>query len=95
VFGGGDQLALYLLAAGLAAAVLAGVITWGVARRYGRRRALLVPMLAMIATLLAIWRANAMGTADAMAISAAAFIFGGPAVAGALLGLTVSGKPKG
>lgn len=80
----------HLVAMGLGSALVAGLITWVVARRYGRWHGLLVPLLALLATAFMIWRASGMNTHDALGVVAAAVVFTGPSVAGSLLGLMIA-----
>jgi uncharacterized membrane protein YfcA len=77
--------------AGLAA-LIAALMGWAMARRYGRRRALVVPMLAIAAAIVSVFRANGLEPDDALPRLAIAMALTGPAVAGALVGLMVAGK---
>lgn len=72
------------------AALIAGVLAWAVARRYGRRRALIVPVLAVAASIVSVVRAGGMDGTDALARAAFAMGFAGPSVAGALVGLALA-----
>ncbi len=71
-------------------ALVAALLAWGVARRYGRGRALVVPVLAVVVSAVTIWRATGLEPSDGMAKIALAMAFAGPAVAGALLGLALA-----
>ncbi len=90
-----DKLILYLLALGLGAAVLSALLTWAAARRYGRSRGLLIPVLAMLAVAVQLWRSTGTAGHDPLWAAIVALIFAGPAVAGGLLGLALAGRRKG
>ncbi len=75
-------------------ALIAALVGWAVARRYGQRRALAVPVLAVAASAVTIWRAAGLDPADALEKIALAMAFAGPSVAGALLGLVLA-RPRG
>jgi hypothetical protein len=92
MFGREDELLLYLLGLGLGTAGLTGLLTWLAAWRYGRRRAVAVPMLALAAIGLLLWRGADRGGQDATNLSALAMVFAGPAVVGGLLALSLSGR---
>jgi phosphotransferase system glucose/maltose/N-acetylglucosamine-specific IIC component len=74
------------------AALFAAVVAWAMARRYGRRRALVVPVLAIVAAVFSVVRADGLGEDDMLARVALAMGFAGPAVAGALVGLVLAGR---
>jgi hypothetical protein len=95
MFGREDELVLYLLGLGLGTAVLSGLLTGIAAWRYGRRRAIAVPILALAAIGLLMWRGAGRGSEHAMTLGVFAMIFAGPAVAGGLLGLALAGRRKG
>jgi hypothetical protein len=78
-----------IMMAGIAA-LIAGVVAWAMARRYGRRRALIVPVLAVAASVVSVVRASGMEDTDMLARAAFAMGFAGPAVAGALVGLALA-----
>jgi hypothetical protein len=84
-----------LIAMAAAAALFAAVVAWAMARRYGRRRAMVVPVLAILAAVLSVARAGGMGDGDALPRVALAMGFAGPAVAGALVGLALAGRKAG
>jgi hypothetical protein len=84
-----------LIAMSGAAALFAAVVTWAMARRYGRRRALVVPVLAMLAAVFTVVRAGMLGEGDGILRAALAMGFAGPAVAGALVGLVLAGRKAG
>lgn len=90
----GDEMARLLLGLGLGSALLTAVMTWAVARRYGRRRALVVPILALVAVGLMVGRAGMADPEAAVQALSAAAMLGGPAVAGGFLGLALSGRPR-
>lgn len=95
MFGREDELVRYLWLLGGGSLILSAGITWAVARRYGRGKALLVPFLALLAVGVMIWRAAGLDGQGAMGAIAAAKVFAGPAVAGGLLGLVLSGSRRG
>lgn len=76
-----------LLAIALGSALTGWLVTWVVAWRYGRRWALAVPVLSLLAVGLLVWRTTQSGGHDGMGIAVVAMVLGGPSVAGALLGL--------
>jgi hypothetical protein len=94
MFGREDELVRLLLALGVGSGLLSAVLTWAVARRYGRARALVVPVLALAAVAVMLGRAGAAGGHEAMGAISAALVLAGPAVAGGLLGLVLSGWRK-
>ena len=84
-----------LIAISASAALFAAVMAWGMARRYGRRRALVVPVLAVLAAVFTVVRAGTLGEGDAFMRASLAMGFAGPAVAGALVGLALAGRKSG
>jgi phosphotransferase system glucose/maltose/N-acetylglucosamine-specific IIC component len=74
-------------------ALIAALLGWGTARRYGQRRALAVPVLAVAASAVNLWRASGLEPSDAMEKIALAMAFAGPSVAGALLGIALA-RPR-
>lgn len=95
MFGREDDLMRLVLLLGLVSAVLSALLTWAVARRYGRARALAVPVLALVAVAAQMWRATGLASHEAMTSVTTALVFAGPALAGALLGLVLSRPRKG
>jgi phosphotransferase system glucose/maltose/N-acetylglucosamine-specific IIC component len=83
---------LSLIVMAAVAALFAAVVAWAMARRYGRRRALVVPVLAILAALFTVVRAVALEEGDAILRVSLAMGFAGPAVAGALAGLVLAGR---
>jgi hypothetical protein len=81
-----------LIAMAAGAALFAAVVAWAMARRYGRRRALVVPVLAIAAAVFSVIRADGLGHGDIVMRVALAIGFAGPAVAGALVGLVLAGR---
>jgi hypothetical protein len=71
-------------------ALVVGVITWGIARRYGRRWGLAVPLIGLVPLAVMAWRAWGLEGYDTMAIGATLVLMVGPWVVGALLGLLVA-----
>jgi hypothetical protein len=92
MFGGDDVILRLLLGLGVGAAVMTALFTWLAARRYGRRLAVLVPVLAVLAVGFVLWRARALGPGEALGFASYAAALIGPAVAGGLLGLVLSGR---
>ncbi len=72
--------------------LLAGVLGWAFARRYGRRRALAVPLLALVSTAILMWRVYGLEVPDAMVAVAVIVAVAGPAVAGALVGIALGAR---
>lgn len=95
MFGREDDLATYLLALGLGTALLTAVMTWLAAWRYGRGRAMAIPVLALVALGILMWRVAGEGGAVALDLGAFGLIFAGPVVAGGLLGLLLSRRGGG
>jgi NADH:ubiquinone oxidoreductase subunit K len=85
----------YLAGLALVAAGLTGLFTWGVARRYGRRRALLVPLLALGAILFLMARSGTSGVGQGQLLAAFAVTLAGAAVAGGLVGLLFAPPRRG
>jgi len=79
---------------GIAGALVAAVIAWGVARRYGWRVGLIVPLLALVSLIAVLWQARMLSLADSFALAATALTVVGPTLAGALLGLVLAAKRK-
>jgi hypothetical protein len=79
-----------LIAMSVGSALFAGLVTWAMARRYGRGRALVVPVLAILAAVFSAVRPGLLGEGDAATRAALALGFAGPAVAGALAGLALA-----
>ena len=94
MFGREDELIRYLLALGSGTAALTALLTWAAARRYGRPRALVIPVLALVAVAGLVWRTHGTGGQAGMGITAATVVLAGPAVAGGLLGLALSVFPR-
>ncbi len=82
----------HLVAMGLGAALVAGLIGWGMARRYGWQRALVVPLLAVIALAMILWRSRSMNFHDGLGLVAAAVVFAAPTLVGALLGIVLASR---
>jgi predicted MFS family arabinose efflux permease len=77
------------------AAVIGGVIAWAMAWRYGRRRALVVPVLAVAAAVVMVLRGDGQDPSVLMGRLAIAASFAGPAVAGALIGIALAARKAG
>lgn len=85
----------YLIAIAVTVALFASVVAWAMARRYGRRRAMVVPVLAVLAAVASVVRAGGLDDGDVVSRVALAMGFAGPAVAGALAGLVLAGRKAG
>jgi hypothetical protein len=83
-----------LLGAAVGSALFAGRVGWLVARRYGQRRGLVVPVLVLGAVVFSVWRAGMMHPEDAMGRVAFGMAFAGPAVLGALFGIALAGRRR-
>jgi hypothetical protein len=79
-----------LLAIGLLTVVLSAAMTWAVAARYGRSRALVVPIMALVSVAVLLWRASGMEAHHAMEMIAVAVILAAASVAGALVGVALA-----
>ncbi|MBL9049527.1 MAG: hypothetical protein JNK19_05395 [Tabrizicola sp.] len=86
---------LPLLGMAVVSAVLTGAITWGAARRYGRGRAFLVPVLALGAVMFLMWRTDTTGAHDPFVFAPFAVVAAGSSVGGALLGLLLARRRVG
>ena len=84
----------YLAALALTSFALTGIFTWGVARRYGRGHALVVPVIALGAILFVIGRIGMSGSGDGQILTALAVTMAGSAVVGALAGLQLSRRGR-
>lgn len=78
----------------IAGALVAGVITWAVARRYGWRVGLIVPLLALLALIAILSQARMLSLSDSFALAATALTIVGPTLVGALLGLVLAATRK-
>jgi phosphotransferase system glucose/maltose/N-acetylglucosamine-specific IIC component len=90
MFGRENELLAYLVAMGLATAALTALLTWLAGWRYGRRRAIVVPILALVALGILMVRVAGEGGASAMDFGAFGMIYAGPVIAGGLVGLVLS-----
>lgn len=79
---------------GITGALVAGVIAWAVARRYGWRVGLIVPLLALVSLLTILAQARLLSMNDSLTLAATALTVVGPTLAGALLGLVLAGTRK-
>jgi len=79
---------------GLAGAAVAGVLGWGLARGYGWRVGLIVPLVALLSLIAVLWRARGLGLADSFDLAAKALVVAGPALAGALLGVVLAAQRR-
>ena len=79
-----------LLAIAAVNALVVAVIAWAVARRYGPGRALLVPVVGLLAAVFMVWRSVSAYGRDPLEVLALAFLIAGPWVLGAFLGLAVA-----
>jgi hypothetical protein len=79
-----------LLAVALMNALVVGLIAWAMARRYGSGRALLVPVVGLLAGAFMVWRSMVVDGQDPVAVLVSAFLIAGPWVVGAFLGLALA-----
>jgi hypothetical protein len=79
-----------LLAIGLLTVLLSAAMTWGAAMRYGRSRAMIVPLLAVLSVAVLLWRATGMEAHQAMGMIAVAVMLSTAAVAGAMIGIVLA-----
>lgn len=84
----------HLVAMGLGTALLAALIGWGVARRYGWQPALVVPFLALLALVITLWRASLLNLQDGFGAVAAAVVLVAPVLVGALLGIVLATRRR-
>jgi hypothetical protein len=80
----------HLLAVAVVSGLMAGLVGWLMARRYGPRRALVAPVLVLAAVVFSVWRAGMIHPEDAMGRVAFGMTFAGPAVLGAVLGIALA-----
>ena len=79
-----------LIGMGLGCALLAGLIAWAVAMRHGWIRALVVPLLALVALGVILWRASFLDFHQSIGIAAVAMVFVAPTLVGAFLGIVLA-----
>ncbi|OYW61123.1 MAG: hypothetical protein B7Z10_01765 [Rhodobacterales bacterium 32-66-7] len=79
---------------GIAGALVAAVIAWAVARRYGWRVGLIVPLLALVSLIALLWQARLFSLSDGFTLAATALTVTGPTLAGALLGLMLAARKR-
>ena len=79
-----------LLAIGLLTTLLSALMTWAAAARYGRNRAMIVPLLALASIAALIWRASGMDMHRALTMTSVAVVLAGASVAGALIGVALA-----
>jgi hypothetical protein len=79
-----------LLAVAVANALVVGLISWAMSRRYGAGRALVVPFVGLLAAGFMVWRSVSVDGRDPMGVLASAFLIAGPWVLGAFLGMAVA-----
>jgi hypothetical protein len=79
-----------LLAVAMMNALVVGLIAWAMSRRYGARRALLVPVVGLLAGVFMVWRSMVVDGHDPLAVLVSAFLIAGPWVVGAFLGLALA-----
>lgn len=80
---------------GVAGGLIAGVIAWMVASRYGWRVGLIVPLLALVSLLGVLWQGRMLSLADSFSLAATAMTVAGPTLVGALLGIVLAARRKG
>jgi hypothetical protein len=77
----------HLIVMGGVTALMAGLLSWIVARRLGARWALALPVLALAAMVALLFRSGGLGFHDGIGLVAAAIVVAAPALAGAGLGI--------
>jgi glucose-6-phosphate-specific signal transduction histidine kinase len=83
-----------VVAMGLGTALLAALIGWGMAARYGWRRALAVPVLAVVAMAITLWRASFLNLNDGIEAEAAGLVLVVPVLVGAFLGIALAARRR-
>ena len=79
-----------LLAVAVANALVVGLVAWAMSRRYGPARAMVVPILALLAAVFMVWRSISVSGHDPLDVLASALLIAGPWLLGAFLGLAVA-----
>lgn len=77
----------HLIVMGIAMALAAGLLSWIVARRFGARWALALPVLALVVMIALLFRSGGLGFHDGIGLVVAAVVIAAPALIGALLGI--------
>jgi fructose-specific phosphotransferase system IIC component len=80
----------FLWAVAVATMVFAGVISYAVARRYGWAPALILPLLAVVASIGMLWQAEGASFRDGLGMAASALVFAAPTLIGALAGILIA-----
>ena len=81
---------LVLFAIALVNALVVAAITWGVARRYGSRLALLVPLGGVVAIAVVTWRNAGPDAQVTLGLISVALMIAWPWALGAVIGLAVA-----
>lgn len=85
----------FLIATGGATVLVAGVVSYATARRYGRGAALAVPVLALVAMLGMQWQRQELEWGEGAGLLLPSLIFAGPVLLGALAGIALAGLRRG
>jgi hypothetical protein len=83
-----------LVVMGLGTALLAALIGWGMTARYGWQRALAVPVLALVALAITLWRASFLDLTDGIEAEAAGLAIAAPVLVGAFLGIVLAARRR-
>jgi glucose-6-phosphate-specific signal transduction histidine kinase len=83
-----------LVVMGLGTALLAALIGWGMAARYGWQRALAVPVLALVALAITLWRASFLDLTDGIEAEVAGLAIAAPVLVGAFLGIVLAARRR-
>lgn len=79
---------LWMIASGTV--LFAGVLSYGVARRYGWGAAILLPSLALVVMVAMRWQKSALPAAEAMQAMLPMLIFAAPVLLGAVIGASLA-----
>lgn len=85
----------FLIATGGATVLVAAVVSYATARRYGWGAALALPVLALVAMLGMQWQRQGLDWGEGAGILLPALIFAGPVLLGALAGVALAGLRRG
>lgn len=85
----------FLWAMGGATVLVAGVVSFAVARRYGWGAALALPVLALAAFLGMQWQEQGLGLSDGLRVMGGSLVFAAPVLLGALAGIVLAWLRRG
>ncbi len=84
----------FLWAIAATTVVFAGVMSYGLTRRYGWGAAVAVPVVALAAVIGMTWQDEGMGFAEGMGLIRGALVFALPVLAGAVVGIAIAWRQR-